>query len=95
MSAPRCDHIFRTTISVEKFEAVVTKACRDSFKLELTACDPGIIPAVRLFTVEFTTPDDRDRVRIAMRFLEKEHGGAGSIAPPHKPAAVAGHLARA
>lgn len=77
-----CDHLFRTTISVAKFEAVVTKACRDPFAVELTAHDPGVIPALRIFTVGFTTPEDRDRVRIAMRFVEKEQAATGTAPAP-------------
>jgi hypothetical protein len=79
-----CDHTFKTTITVAKFEAVVTKACRDAFAIELIAHDPGVLPALRLFTVGFTTPEDRDRVRIAMRFVEKEQG---AITPAPRTAA--------
>ena len=67
-----CDHMFRTTLPVSKFEALVTRACRSPFHIELAGHDPNVIPALRLFTVEFMTPEDRDRVRIAMRFVEKE-----------------------
>ena len=88
-----CDHIFKTTLSITKFEALVTKACRTPFEIELTAHDPKVIPAVRLFTVGFSTPEDRDRSRIAMRFVEKELAAAGT-ATSRAPAA-AGRLASA
>ena len=67
-----CDHIFQTVLSVDKFEAVVRRTCRSGFSVSLEAADPTVIPPVRLFRVEFDAVDDRDRVRIAMRFVEKE-----------------------
>lgn len=88
-----CDHIFKTNLSATKFEALVTKACRTPFAIELTGHDPTVVPAVRLFTVGFNTPEDRDRVRIAMRFVEKEQAPAGT-ATPRAPAA-SGRLASA
>ncbi|MBY0512235.1 MAG: hypothetical protein K2P94_19040 [Rhodospirillaceae bacterium] len=88
-----CDHTFKTTIAVSKFEAVVTKACREPFQIELIAHDPGLVPAPRLFTVGFTTPEDRDRVRIAMRFVEKEQ--AATSPAPRTVAPLAGQLVSA
>jgi len=76
-----CDHTFKTTLTRAKFEALVTKACRTPFEIELTAHDPGVVPPIRLFTVGFSTPEDRDRVRIAMRFLEKEQAAMGQAVP--------------
>ncbi len=67
-----CDHTFKITFARTKFEALVTKACRAPFAIEVVGHDPGLVPALRLLTVHFTTPEDRDRVRIAMRFVEKE-----------------------
>ena len=90
-----CDHTFKTTISVTKFDAMVTKACRDAFAIELIAHDPGVIPAVRLFTVGFTTPEDRDRMRIAMRFVEKEQAALGQTMARPAASMHAGHLASA
>lgn len=89
-----CEHTFKTTIAVAKFEAVVIKACRDAFGIELIAHDPGLMPAPRLFTVGFTTPEDRDRVRIAMRFVEKEQA-AIAPAPRTVAPAMAGQLVSA
>lgn len=88
-----CDHTFSTTLSPAKFEALVTRACRSPFGIELTAHDPTVIPPVRLFSVEFSTPEDRDRVRIAMRFAEKEQ--AAIAAPMPRAPALAGRLASA
>ncbi len=76
-----CDHLFKTTLSATTFEALVTKACRTPFAIELTAHDPTLVPPVRIFTVGFSTPEDRDRVRIAMRFVEKEQAAAGMATP--------------
>ena len=88
-----CDHLFKITFSPAKFEAVLTKACREPFGMEIVAHDPALIPQVRLYNVGFSTPEDRDRVRIAMRFLEKEQAAAASAA--HHAPAVAGKLASA
>ena len=67
-----CDHLFRTTISPDKFEAVVARSCRSAYTIEIQGSDPTIIPQPRVFAVNFTSLEDRDRVRIAMRFVEKE-----------------------
>lgn len=88
------NHIFKTSISASKFEAMVTKACRAPFAIELIAHDPGVIPAVRLFTVGFSTPEDRDRMRIAMRFVEKEQAAAMPMTRS-KSAGLTGQLASA
>jgi hypothetical protein len=90
MTTFACEHTFKTTLGVTKFEVVVTKACREPFAIELIAHDPGVLPALRLFTVGFTTPEDRDRVRIAMRFVEKEQGAAAPA-----PQRLGSQLARA
>ena len=89
-----CDHMFRTTLPASKFEVLVTRACRATFHIELSGHDPGVIPALRLFTVEFMTPEDRDRVRIAMRFVEKEELALKAARGQQQPA-VSGKLARA
>jgi len=92
MTTFACEHTFKTSITTTKFEAMVAKACRETYVVELIAHDPGVIPAVRLFTVAFTTPEDRDRMRIAMRFVEKEQAAVRAPAPA---AMVAGQLASA
>lgn len=67
-----CEHAFKTTLAIAKFEAIVIKSCRAPFTLETIAHDPTLVPAVRIFNVTFKSLEDRDRVRIAMRFVEKE-----------------------
>jgi hypothetical protein len=94
MNAFVCDHTFKITLSQTKFEALVTKACRAPFAVEIIAHDPGVVPALRLFTVFFSTPEDRDRVRIAMRFLEKEQA-AMHAAGTSRTQPVTSKLARA
>jgi hypothetical protein len=68
----QCDHTFKITFAPAKFEAVVAKSCKAAHTIDLIAHDPTLVPQVRIFNVAFTSPEDRDRVRIAMRFLEKE-----------------------
>jgi hypothetical protein len=86
-----CDHTFRITISASKFEALVAQACRSQFQIELIGHDPTLVPQLRLFDVLFSTPEDRDRVRIAMRFLEKEQAAMA----PARAQPVTGKLATA
>jgi hypothetical protein len=102
-----CDHIFQTVLTVDKFDAVVRRTCRSSFRITLEAADPTVLPPVRLFRVEFDAVDDRDRVRIAMRFVEKEVedsmreiavGNAAkpaTMAPEQAPVAARSRLATA
>ena len=68
----QCDHAFKTNISTPKFEAVVAKSCRSPYTVEVIAHDPTAVPHVRIINVNFTSLEDRDRVRIALRFVEKE-----------------------
>ena len=69
---PELDHLFKTTISREKFEAVLARSCKTPYTHELVVADPTVVPQERVYGVAFTSLDDRDRVRIAMRFVEKE-----------------------
>ena len=82
MSASDCDHIFVTTISAEKFDAVVARSCRAPVVVELQGADPTTIPQTRLFGVSFTTVEDRDRLRIAMRFVDKEQATKPRVPAP-------------
>jgi hypothetical protein len=88
-----CEHMFRTSLPTAKFEALVTKACRAPFRVELSGHDPTVVPQLRLYTVEFMTPEDRDRVRIAMRFVEKEEQAIKAARTPQPQ--VSGKLASA
>ena len=73
------DHIFQTVgLGKDKLDAVCRRTCRAGFRIFLDAADPTVVPPVRIYRVEFDSVDDRDRVRIAMRFVEKE------IAEMHK-----------
>ena len=88
-------HIFETSLSVEKFEAVVRRSCRSPFSLRLEAHNPTVLPPVRLFLVEFDAIEDRDRVRIAMRFVEKEMAELQKPATAPKSKPLAARLATA
>ena len=85
------DHVFKTTIAVSKFEAVVASSCKAPYAIEIIAHDPTTIPQIRIFRVDFTALEDRDRVRIAMRFVEKEQAELLKTKPAAPaPAAVLG-----
>lgn len=90
--AEPCEHAFKTTLNTAKFQAIVTQACKSAHTVELIAHDPTILPHLRIFNVSFTSPEDRDRVRIAMRFLEKEQ--AEQAKANEKAAAPVATLAR-
>jgi len=51
---------------------VVASSCKAPYAVKIIAHDPTTIPQIRIFRVDFTALEDRDRVRIAMRFVEKE-----------------------
>ncbi len=95
------DHIFQTNLSADKFDAVCRRSCRAGFRISLDAADPTVVPPVRFFRVEFDAVEDRDRVRIAMRFVEKElaetvkEAPRKSAKPPAKAAPIAARLATA
>lgn len=78
MSEP-CDHAFKVLVNTSKFEAVVAQSCKAAYAVEMIAHDPTVIPHVRVFNVVFASPEDRDRVRIAMRFLEKEQAELAKV----------------
>jgi hypothetical protein len=85
------DHVFKTTIAVSKFEAVVASSCKAPHAIEIIAHDPTTIPQIRIFRADFTALEDRDRVRIAMRFVEKEQAELLKTKPAAPaPAAVLG-----
>ena len=86
------DHIFQTNLTADKFEAVCLRSCREGFRISLDAADPTVVPAVRFFRVVFDAVEDRDRVRIAMRFVDKELAEGGKDAP-RKPIAKAAPIA--
>lgn len=73
-----CDHTFRTTLNVEQFAAVAAKACRSRYWIDYEAHDRSMVPDTRIFSVIFTSIEDRDRVRIAMRFADDQSGGAAN-----------------
>ncbi len=74
-------HTIKTSLSVEHLTAMLTKACRQPFKLEIEAHDFLIVPAYRIFEARFATVEDRDRVRIVLRQLEKEMIAASKANP--------------
>lgn len=92
----RCEHTFKTSISATRFEAAVAASCRAAYVLELIAHDPTLLPQVRIFNVTFANPEDRDRTRIAVRFIEQEQAerAASQAAPQVRRAAAVSPPAR-
>ena len=73
-----CGHTFRTTISVDQFHAIVARTCKSQFWVEFEAHDRSMIPNTRIFSVIFTSIEDRDKVRIAMLFADEKPDAANS-----------------
>jgi hypothetical protein len=93
-ASERHDHVFQTTLAPETFEAVVARSCRAAFAITVEARDPTLVPPLRLVNVSFASVEDRDRVRIAMRFAEKDLIDAARAREKTPPRAAA-RLARA
>lgn len=91
----QCDHAFKVTVNPSKFEAVVAQSCKAAYTVELIAHDPTLLPHVRIFNVAFASPEDRDRVRIAMRFLEKEQAEIAKVKTQTAAPTLARRLASA
>ena len=73
MSEDAITHMFKNSLPVEHFKSIIAKGCRAAFKIEVEAHDRGCIPEYRLYCVTFANPEDRDRARIAMRFVEQDY----------------------
>ena len=65
-------HTFKTVFSPERLRTILTKICRNPFTLTIEAHDRLCVPPYRIVSVTFATVEDRDRLRIALRQLEKE-----------------------
>ncbi|MBM3515970.1 MAG: hypothetical protein FJX59_19995 [Alphaproteobacteria bacterium] len=75
-------HTFRTATSVDRFHAIVTKACKHRHWVEIEAFDRSHVPFARVLQVTFSSLEDRTRVRIAMRFVDSDHEAARSPSVP-------------
>jgi hypothetical protein len=75
------EHTFRTSHSLDRLGAILTKVCRTPCRMEVEAHDPNMIPAYRIVCVTFATVEDRDRFRIALRLWEKEAAAAAARTP--------------
>lgn len=84
-------HTIKTSLSVDRLTAIIAKACRQPFQLEIEAHDFLVVPAYRIFEARFATVEDRDRTRIVLRQLEKEMIAAAKANPRRasEPAATA------
>ena len=49
----RHDHIFKTTLAPDTFDAIVLRSCRAAFEIRVEAQDPTLIPPLRLVNVSF------------------------------------------
>ena len=72
MTVETFTHTFCTSAEWDRFGAIMTKTCGAPFTLQLEAHDRRAKPGTFYYAVDFTSIDDRDRARIAMRFVDKE-----------------------
>lgn len=63
-------HTFRTSTSTDRFNAIVAQACKQRYWIDIEGHDRSMVPFSRIYQVTFTSLEDRDRVRIAMRFVD-------------------------
>lgn len=61
-----------TAMSVDRLSKFATPHCHSEFHISLIARDPLQIPQLYICDLEFGTIEDRDKVMIALRMLEKE-----------------------
>jgi hypothetical protein len=78
---------FVTSASPDRFNAIITQASKARF----TIAHEGYarLNGMHIYAVEFTDLDDRDRARIAMRFVDKDLAQRSAAAAPATRAARA------
>jgi hypothetical protein len=85
--ADYCEKTFKTTMSLESFQKMAARTCRDAHWIAIEGRDRSEVPFTMILTVIFTTVVDRDRFIIALRFAEE----ARASGPPRPaPAKAAG-----
>jgi hypothetical protein len=78
-------HTFKVTISLDRLNSMLKQACRQPFHLEVEGHDFNVLPAYRIIEGRFSTVEDRDRVRVVLRQLEKEMMAASKANPRRLP----------
>ena len=66
------EKLFKTGLSVNRFQVIATKSCRGPVSIRVEGFSKHCIPGYRLLNVTFKDVDDRDRFMIALRFAEDE-----------------------
>jgi hypothetical protein len=77
-------HTFTTKIAVDRFTSVVAHACKARFQILLEAHDRRMVPSLYIYAVDFGSIEDRDRARIALRFIDPENSDLGAPAAPQR-----------
>jgi hypothetical protein len=77
-------HTFKITIGLDRLTAMLKQACRQPFNLEVEGHDFNVVPAYRIIEGRFASVEDRDRVRVVLRQLEKEMMAASKMAHPRR-----------
>lgn len=72
MTVETFPHTFVTSAEWDRFKAIMTKTCSAPFSLQLEAHDRRADQGAFYYAVDFTSVSDRDRARIAMRFVDKD-----------------------
>jgi hypothetical protein len=77
-------HTFKITISLDRLNAMLKQACRQPFRLEVEGHDFNVVPAYRIIEGHFASVEERDRVRVVLRQLEKEMIAASKVVHPRR-----------
>jgi hypothetical protein len=75
---------FCTSASPDRFNAIITQACKSRFTIAYEGHDRA--SRTHIYAVEFTALEDRDRARIAMRFVDKDLAERAAAAPAKRAA---------
>ncbi|MSQ87516.1 MAG: hypothetical protein EXR10_11920 [Alphaproteobacteria bacterium] len=79
-----CEKAFKTTMSLDSFQKIAQRSCRDPFWATAEGRDRSEIPFTNILSIVFSTIEDRDRFIIAMRFASGEKIPANNESPTSK-----------
>lgn len=68
-----------TPLGPDKMRVVAKQVCRHAARVEPIAHDRFSVPQIWTYELNFRTPEDRDKVVIALRMAERE----GAVAHQH------------
>ncbi|MBL8628584.1 MAG: hypothetical protein JNM81_03075 [Rhodospirillaceae bacterium] len=73
-----------TELSIDQFAAILKKNCRTPASAEVIAHDPQRLPKLWIYDLAFATPDERDRLLIALRQREPASATPAAAKQPQR-----------